>query len=155
MRALRNLLTDATDKRFRTAVLLGIASIPFTVGANWLLMSDTVEGTPLFVACVISGYLYGSRVESPVHAGTLTGLVGGAPVFVLESSATLVEFWGNPTVTDIIGASIGMAAVSVLAALLTAGIWVVILLVIGALGGLIGGWINGRIGSSGPIPSRS
>lgn len=34
MTALRDLLADALDERFRTAVLLGIASIPFTVGAN-------------------------------------------------------------------------------------------------------------------------
>ncbi|WP_114576100.1 DUF5518 domain-containing protein [Saliphagus sp. LR7] len=144
MNTARMLLVDATDERFRTAVLLGLASIPFTVGANWLLTPDSVEATSLLVACVISGYLCGIRGESPVHAGTLTGLVGGAPILVWESATTLVEWWGYPPLTEVAGNSIAAVA-AVLAALLSTLIVVVILLVIGWIGGSIGGWASKRI----------
>lgn len=144
MRGFWNLLADATDERFRTAVVLGLASIPVTVGANWLLTPDSVEATPLFVACVISGYLYGIRGESSVHAGTLTGLVGGAPILVWWITTTVVEWWGYSPLTDVVGDSVA-AVVAVLATLFTALVGVVVLLVAGWIGGTIGGWASERI----------
>lgn len=145
MYSLGNIPRDVTDERFRTAVVLGIASLPFTVVVNWILTPDPLSATSLFIVCVMSGYLYRPRSESSTRAGTLTGFIGGIPLFVWESWTTLINWWGNPILTDTVGNSVMMAAVSVGAALITGLILTIILRVVGLLGGTVGRWMNEHI----------
>ena len=135
------------DDRFRTAVALGIVSIPFTVGINWMLTPDIAEATPYLIVCLLSGYLYGPRSISVTRAGIITGSIGGIPIVVWNSRTALTNSWGNPIVTDAVGDSVMMAAVSVGATLFTAAVLTVVVLAIGWVGGIVGGWMRNRVDS--------
>ncbi|MCU4974173.1 DUF5518 domain-containing protein [Halobacteria archaeon AArc-m2/3/4] len=145
MNILRSIRSDVSDEQFRVAVLLGIGSIPLTVGINWLLTPDPVSATPLFFACVCSGYLYRSRSIDGTRAGVVTGLVGGVPVLIWQSWTALIEWWNHPRVIAAVGDSLLLAAASVGAALVTGAIVSVVLVVIGMIGGGIGSWLNERL----------
>lgn len=145
MNLLGNILRDVTNERFRIAIALGIASIPFTVVGNWILTPDPVSATSLFVACMISGYLYRTRSKSSTRAGTLTGFIGGIPIIVWGCRTALINSWGNTILTNVIGDSVLMAAVSIGAALSTGVILTVLLLAVGLVGGIVGNWINEHI----------
>lgn len=146
MNLLGNIPRDVTDERFRTAVVLGGASIPFTVVGNWILTPDPISATSLFIACVMSGYLYRTRLESSTRAGTLTGFIGGIPIIVWECRMVLIDWWGNPILTDAVGAGL-MAVITIGAGLSTAAILTVVLLSVGLVGGIVGEWMNGHIES--------
>ena len=148
MAVFRNAFRDVTDERFRAAVVLGVASIPFTAGVNWVLTPDPVEGTPLLIACVLSGYLHDSRSVDSARAGALTGFVGSPPVVVWQTWRAFVEWWDNPLLVGIVGDSVLMTVVSVGVTLLAAVAMPVVMLAAGWLGGTVGGWIHERIGST-------
>ncbi|ADD07114.1 uncharacterized protein Nmag_3564 [Natrialba magadii ATCC 43099] len=131
--------------QFRTAVLLGIASIPFTFGINWVLTPDPVSATPLFIASIISGYLYQSHSIKGTHVGVVTGLTGGIPIVLWQSGATVVDWWGHSTLVDAVGDSWLMAISSVGAGVATFGLLTIVMVVIGVIGGFIGEWMNNRI----------
>lgn len=145
MSPLQNVRHDVHNERFRTAVFLGAASIPLTIGANWLLRPETLSGTALFVACVISGYLANSQSIDPARAGAVTGAIGGIPLVLWETGATVVEWWRHPTIIDAAGNPWLLAAVSAGAGASTTVILAVVLLIVGRIGGFIGGWLNDRI----------
>lgn len=67
-----------SDRYLQADVLLGLASIPFTL----LLTTDpsTVQIAPVFVAASVAGLYYGPRSRPAGRAGVRTGLVGGLPV---------------------------------------------------------------------------
>ncbi|MDQ2050600.1 DUF5518 domain-containing protein [Natronolimnohabitans sp. A-GB9] len=134
---------------FRTAILLGIASIPFTIGINLLYSPTQAEALPVFVACVISGYLYQSTPIRGTRVGIVTGLVGGVPILVWQTVTVLTEWWGHSLLIDIVGDSGLMAISSAGAAVITFGILVIVLSIIGYIGGFIGSWLNSD-GSIGP-----
>ncbi|WP_066146252.1 DUF5518 domain-containing protein [Haladaptatus sp. R4] len=138
-------LRDLHDDRFRTAVLLGVASIPFTVGYNWLLSPDPVSVTPLAVACVLSGYRYGPRSIRGTRVGAVTGIVGGVPIAVWNAGIGLDEWWGNPVLVDAVGNSWLMAVISVAAAVVTLLITPIVLLFVGMACGFVGGWLHERL----------
>lgn len=137
-----NLLNDIKDGQFQTAILLGLASIPFTIGVNWLLTPDPLSVEPLFFACVTSGYMYGSRSMSETRAGTITGIVGGFPVLLFQSGSAFTEVWGNPILVEITGESWIMTLTSIGAVGVTFVVLAVILVIIGIIGGIVGGLIN-------------
>ncbi len=135
-------LDDLRDERFRTAVLLGVASIPFTVGYNWILTPDPISATPLVVACVLAGYHYHSRSIRGTRAGAVTGIVGGIPIVVWNAGTGLVGWWGNPVLVDAVGNSWLMAVISVGAAVATLLIMPIVLLFVGMACGFVGDWLH-------------
>lgn len=141
--------------KFRTAALLGIASIPFTFGINWVLTPDPVSATPLFIASIISGYLYQSHSIKGTHAGVVTGLTGGIPILLWQTGSTVVDWWGHSILVDAVGDSWLMATSSVGAGVATFGILTVVMVVIGIIGGFIGEWMNNRIGQTHPLGSEA
>ncbi|ELY56511.1 hypothetical protein C491_13267 [Natronococcus amylolyticus DSM 10524] len=141
--------------QFRTAALLGIISIPFTFGVNWVLTPDPVQAMPLFVVCIISGYLYQSQPIKGTHAGMVTGLTGGIPILFWQSGATVVDWWGHSILVDAVGDSWLMVVSSVGAGVVTFGILTVVMVVIGSIGGFIGEWINNRIDRTHPLGSEA
>jgi hypothetical protein len=155
MAVLRDLHQDVTDERFRTAVVLGIASIPFTVGVNWILAPDTTEATPILIACVLSGYLYESRSVSTARAGMLTGFVGGIPIVVRNSWTAFTDVWEYLIVIHAVSNSVILATVSVGVALLAVVVMPVVLMVVGWIGGVVGGWVNERVDSARLFSSKS
>ncbi|MEF8882599.1 MAG: DUF5518 domain-containing protein [Halapricum sp.] len=131
--------------KYKMAVLAGIASIPFTLGVNWAFSTSNLEALSLFIACAISGFHYESGW---VRAGTVTALVGGIPILIWQTGVVVTDWWGNPILVDAVGDSWSMGVASVGAGILTFGVSVVILLIIGVVGGGTGEWVHSRIGSS-------
>lgn len=81
---LRALLSDVTDESFRPAVLVGLASIPFTVALSWELVVDevyiaggTVSGVPLLLAGLVVGYRYGTHEPGRDVGVRRAGFVAG------------------------------------------------------------------------------
>lgn len=114
MMALRELRATLTDESLRFAVLVGLASIPFTLALSWNSLAGdgpaiggSVSGTPLLLAGLVVGYRYSDRATESRCAGFWTGLVG--------SAATTVVFTAN-TITTLESASPRM---TVLVAVLT------------------------------------
>ena len=145
MSPLQNVRHDVRNAQFRTALLLGVASIPCTIGSNWILRPDPVLATPLVVACVLSGYRYGSRSESGTRAGAVTAIAGGTPILLWQSGLTLLESWRHPVLVDIVGDSWLMALFAAGAAGVTFVLAALTLLLVGRAGGFVGEWTNDRL----------
>lgn len=85
----RTLFDDLTDESFRTALLVGCASIPLTIGLSleFALNEGThllLHGGPMMATGLIIGYLYTSRPVDSHRAGLLAGFaasIGGVIVF--------------------------------------------------------------------------
>nr|WP_049928917.1 DUF5518 domain-containing protein [Halopiger goleimassiliensis] len=142
-------------RQFRVAILLGIASIPLTVGINLAYTPDPVSATPLFAACIVSGYLYRPRPVIGIRAGVVTGLAGGVPILVRQGVAAVGDWWGNAILVDLVGDSWGMALSSAGAGVLTVAILTIVLVVVGSVGGLVGGWLNDRLGGRGALGTNA
>lgn len=133
------------DERLRSAIILGISSIPLTIGVNWAFTPNPASATFLFLASIFAGYLYAPRSVDSTRAGALTGIIGGIPIIVWASLMALLDFGSYPPLTDSVGNPVAIAAISIGAACITAVILVVVLLLIGVTGGAIGYMINERL----------
>ena len=145
---LRKLSSDMTSEQYLPAVLLGVASVPVTVGVNWVLTPDTLprtsEGFAILVACVLTGYIYRSRTASSTRAGAITGFVGGLPIILWQSAIGFNDWWGHPTIVRAVGESLLMAVAAGGAALLTAVVLSAIFLLTGIVAGSAGSWLIKR-----------
>ncbi|PCR92483.1 transposase [Natrinema ejinorense] len=111
MPPLRNTLADLSDERFRTAVLLGLASIPFTVALSWESAPMSFSGEAVVVAGLLAGLhyadrsaedgdiglleavRYGKRPSVSRRAGVVAGAVGSAPAIGWEIAYTAELAW--------------------------------------------------------------
>lgn len=122
MISLQSLRDGLTDDSLRFAILLGLATIPFTLALSWkpvssdgLVIGGSVSGEPLLLAGVIVGYRYSQRPTESRRAGLWTGLAG--------SIATMLVFVA-PAATTIGNASSRMAVVAVVLIPIAIGIGV-------------------------------
>lgn len=112
MSRLPSLCDGLTDDSLRVAILIGLASIPFTLALSWgsvssgdgVVIGGSVAGTPLLLAGLLVGSRYHDRPTESRRAGFWTGLVG--------SSATALVFITN-TVSSIGALSSRMTVVAV------------------------------------------
>ncbi|AGB30329.1 hypothetical protein C488_04832 [Natrinema pellirubrum DSM 15624] len=111
MPLLRNTLADLTDERFRTAVLLGLASIPFTVALSWESAPTSFSGEAVVAAGFLAGLhyadrsagngdiglleavRYGKRPSVSRRAGVVAGVVGSVPAIGWEIAHTAEIVW--------------------------------------------------------------
>lgn len=144
MSPLRSLRDELTDERSRTAVLVGLASIPFTVALSRESLPETGSPTPVFVAGLIVGYLYADREMESSRAGKLVGLVGGVPVVIWS----VLRF-----VTELVSyvASTAQWPIGILLVLVPIGatVGVAIFVLVAVVGARTGEWVAGRV-SPGP-----
>ncbi|WP_128478402.1 DUF5518 domain-containing protein [Halorussus pelagicus] len=155
MLSLRTLVADLTDESLRTATLVGLASIPFTVALSWdsitlpheilsnggINFDATISATAIFFAGAVVGYLYAGRPVEVERASTRAGVVGSAPMMVLVLLALPVVVWH--------GSSVLRVAIVVLTPLLVvmgAGFCAVVSL----LGSILGKWVAEQIGRGRP-----
>lgn len=124
------------------AVLVGVASAPFTV---WLSggseaavtrIGVTAAGEPLFVAGLLVGLAAAGKWRQNARTGVWTGVAGSIGPLVLLGS----NLWG------LVGTGSVPAAVLALAAPLLAALAVGISAAVGATGATIGGGIGRRVG---------
>ncbi|WP_247002611.1 DUF5518 domain-containing protein [Halosolutus gelatinilyticus] len=97
---LRALPGELTDESVRFAILVGLASVPFTVGLSWQPSADdavvTVGGRisslPLLLAGLLVGFRYRRRAVDTRRAGVWAGLVaaiGPGLVYAANAVATV------------------------------------------------------------------
>lgn len=101
MLSIQSLREDLTDDALRFAILLGLATIPFTlalssgsvsVSGDGVTSSSSVAGEPLLLAGLLVGYWYSNRSTESRRAGLWTGLVGSIAtvlVFVAPEASTI------------------------------------------------------------------
>lgn len=78
----RERLSTVSDGVWAPAVLAGVASMPVTVAAHWLLSTSSVSAVSL--VGVVVGYLYRNRSTMGIRVGTRMGLVGSLPALWLD-----------------------------------------------------------------------
>ncbi|MFD1589325.1 DUF5518 domain-containing protein [Halorientalis brevis] len=149
---LQELRADITDESYRVAILVGIASIPFTVFLSRGLVFDEgqiaggrITGSPLLVAGVVVGYLYSERPSGSRRAGVLTGITGSIAVvllYLLNLFATIssVSQW--------------VAVVALLATPLALVLGVLLCAFVGLLGAVIGDWARTTALDRLPFPRK-
>ncbi|WP_226480777.1 DUF5518 domain-containing protein [Natrinema amylolyticum] len=154
MPPLRNTLADLTDERFRTAVLLGIASIPFTVALSWESAPTSFSVTAVVAAGLLAGlryadrsaengdvgllegYRYGKRPAVSRRAGVVVGVVGSVPAVGWATVRVLELAWtvsGWRTAATAVVLPVVVPFVAVLFALS------------GGVGAAVGDWLVARI----------
>ncbi|SER24590.1 DUF5518 domain-containing protein [Natrinema salaciae] len=149
----RNTFADLTDERFRTAVLVGLVSIPFTVVLSWESAPTTVSGTAAFGAGLLVGFhyadrsapngdvgllegiRYGKRPAASRRAGIVAGVVGSVPAVL----------WATISVLELVRYLSGWQA-AIAAALLpvTIPFAVGLFALSGAIGAVVGDWLAVR-----------
>lgn len=122
--------------RIGVDILLGLASIPFTM----VLTShpSSLEMSPVLVAGFVSGLYYETQSRSVGRAGFRTGVVGSLPVFW-----TSVNF-----VASEISASLDIQGFAVV----VGALWVVFVMAINGFGAalcaIVGGWVSRTVTES-------
>lgn len=139
------MLDEVMRGPYQIPILLGVISIPFSLGINLTFPSSSIEVLPLFVASLVAGYIYQPQ---GVQAGTVTALSGGVPILVWQTGVVVADWWGNPILVDAVGDSWSMGLASIGAGVVTIGVATVVLVVIGAVGGGAGEWLHSQFGSS-------
>lgn len=133
MPSLEDVLDKLGNEQLRTATLLGVASIPFTIAVNWTASPDAASGTPLFVAAIIAGYDYRTKPIKSSHAGGQAALVGSIPILVWWTADAAIE----------VASALEGAAFGVGVGLVVIVLGVLLMTFVGMVGGVIGGWLRG------------
>lgn len=99
MSPLRTLRDGLGDESLRVAILVGLATVPFTVAFSWESVTDevvvlggSISGGALLLAGLLVGYYYHGRQTEARRAGVWTGLagsIGAIVVFGANSVATI------------------------------------------------------------------
>lgn len=138
---LREAAADMTDPSFRTAVLAGLASVPVTLVLSWDTVVDetvvagaTIDGTLMFVACMLVGVLYRSRSADTRQAGTVAGMAASVSAIVV----TLAN-----AVTTVLSASTLIAGIALVATPLLLVLCVWLSAFIGKIAAIVGASTTG------------
>ncbi|WP_226004429.1 DUF5518 domain-containing protein [Natrinema salinisoli] len=154
MPPIRNSLADLTAARFRTAVLVGLGSIPFTIALSWESAPSSVSGTAVFLAGLLvgfhcgdrsaenhrvgplGGYRYGKRPSESCRAGVLTGLVGSVPAAIWQPRPLLSSLW-----LELNESLVAVVVLFSIAAVIAVGAFVLL----GVVGATVGEWLAERV----------
>ncbi len=162
MISLRTLVAGLTDESLRTATLVGLASIPFTIALSWnsvtlpheiasnggIHFDATISGAAIFVAGTVVGYLYAGRPTEVERAGTRAGVVGSAPMIALILLAFLVQIWFASTK---IVSTLVLTLLIPLTVVLSAGVGALV----GLVGASLGEWVADRVGRGRPTEANA
>lgn len=132
------------DGTWRYALVGGALSLPFTLTSYWQTGSG-LSVTPVFFAGLLAGYLAKRRLGAAEGVGARAGLIGGLPVlWLLADVLPYIVGLPNP---------VWFAAVSVLAAVVTAILGIGVTALFGEIGGRLGSRLSGGSGQSGHVRS--
>ncbi|WP_226039502.1 DUF5518 domain-containing protein [Natrinema sp. DC36] len=154
MSPIRNTLADLTAEWFRAAVLLGLASIPFTVALSWESAPSSVSGTAVLAAGLlaglhygdrsaenddvgpIEGYRYGKRPAASHRAGAVAGVVGSVPAVLRVIAHMLDLAWSLSGWRTVIAVVLLPVAIPIVVGLFALS---------GAIGAYVGDWLATRV----------
>lgn len=110
MCSLCDTLEDLTDERFRTAVLLGLASIPFTVALSWESAPTSFSAEAVVAAGLLAGLHYADRSSENADVGLFEGLRYGKRPAVSRRAGVVAGVVGSaPAVGWAIGSMLELA----------------------------------------------
>jgi hypothetical protein len=116
---------------YKIAVLLGLASIPFTAALYWQ-SPGTVSGGPVLMAGLLAGLLSADRPVSSTRAGAVAGVVGSAvSLWPFAQMVGVISTFSQPAWFSLL-----QVAVAANLVILGAGLF--------ALGGACSGWVGAQ-----------
>lgn len=137
MEALRRGVDDVTNESFRIAVLVGLATVPFTVVLSGRPESHVIAGGPVFLAGLAVGYVYSDRPISSRRAGVYTGLAAAIGVGLWQCYYMASVAWA------------GSAAIALLTAILTPIVLLVgvgLAVLVASIGTIVGDRVAAKYG---------
>ena len=103
MPPLRALREGLTDESLRLAILVGLATVPFTVALSWVQVSDdvvaaggSISAGPILLAGLLVGYYYSDRETESRRAGIWTGFAGSIAVILVFAANTIRTIGSGP-----------------------------------------------------------
>lgn len=142
MPPLRALRDGLTDDSLRVAILVGLATVPFTLTLSWrsgpddVTVGGTVSGGALLLAGLFVGYYYSDRETESRRAGIWTGLAGSIAVVLL---------YGTNTITTIGSQSTRWAAVTVALTPVALALGVGLTVLVTMVAAQFAGWVTTRL----------
>lgn len=131
-----NGIKDVLHRYLEIDLLLGAASIPFTVA----LTTDpsSISVAPVLVAGFVSGLYYGARSKPVRRAGFRTGLVGGVPIV-----------WSS---IDFVTSELSAPSDRLALAIVAGALWFIFALVVTAIVAAVfaraGGWVSAKVSAA-------
>ncbi|AGB37994.1 DUF5518 domain-containing protein [Natronococcus occultus] len=142
MALLRSRREDSGDDPLRFALLVGLATVPFTVALSWqpppeatTRVGGSVSGLPLLIAGALVGYRYGDSPSRVRRAGVRAGLAA--------SIATVLLYAAN-AVSTVGAASTTMTAVGIALAPVVVAVGVALTVLVTAGTAVLVGWLRRR-----------
>ncbi|MDQ2050511.1 DUF5518 domain-containing protein [Natronolimnohabitans sp. A-GB9] len=138
----RQTLRDGlTNESLRVAILLGLATIPFTLFLSWESIGSeaNASASALFVAGLCAGYYYSDRETTRRCAGIWTGLAGSIGVVILtvaDTAAQVVRFGPDWTTMDALLLTLTPVFIAI-----SVGVSVLVVMI----GTWIGDWVGRRL----------
>lgn len=143
MPSLRPLRNGLTDDSLRVSILVGLATVPFTLALSWRSVPDdvatvggTVSGEALLLAGLIVGYYYSDRETESRRAGIWTGLAGSIAVVLL---------YVTNTITTIGSESSRWATVAVVSTPVALALGIGLTVLVTMVAAQIAGWVTTRL----------
>ncbi|MDG5821681.1 DUF5518 domain-containing protein [Natronococcus sp. A-GB7] len=106
MDAFREYREAVAGDPLRFAILVGLATVPFTVAFSWqpapdeaTIVGGTVSGAPLLVAGALVGYRYGDCASRTRRAGIWAGLAASVATVLLYAATAVLTIGAASTTT--------------------------------------------------------
>lgn len=88
---LPDLIADLRSEAMRTALLVGLISIP--VGFLWIALLGSRSMTPMLLAGAVVGLLYSNRPTPVFKAGAVVGVFAPVPELLVQLYPAMSELW--------------------------------------------------------------
>lgn len=144
MPPLRTLREGLTDESLRVAILVGLATVPFTVALSWVSVSSdgvvaggSISAGPILLAGLLVGYYYSGREPESRRAGIWTGVAGSIAVVLVFAANTIRTIGSAPR---------GWAVAAVIATPFAVAFAVGLVVALTALAAQFADWVRRRLG---------
>lgn len=129
---------NLSDEGWRYALIVGIASTPFTILLYWHSYPDFSHPvSPVFFAGLLVGFIANRRGVAARQIGKRTGLVAALPV--------LWPFFDLLVFISGLSQPVWFSGVSMMAILFMSVVIIGISVLVGMIGSILGEWLTGKI----------
>ncbi|ELY46943.1 DUF5518 domain-containing protein [Natronorubrum bangense] len=140
MNRLQAISDKLSNEVWRYAIIVGLASTPFTIILYWQSYPDFSHPiSPVFFAGVLVGYISNKQDMDTRQIGKRTGLVAAVPVlWPFFDLLVFISGFSQPT---------WFSGFQVMAIILMSIVITVVSVLIGMIGAILGDWLAGKMGN--------
>lgn len=133
-------ISDAlSDEVWRYALIIGLASTPFTIILYWQSYPDFSHPvSPVFFAGLLVGFLANRQGIEVGQIGKRTGLVASLPIFW--------PFFDLLVFISGLSQPLGFRGFQIMAVIFISAVIIGISILVGIVGAILGDWLTGKIG---------